>query len=162
ALIGNVVDGATEAVNLEHGRTLLQWKNAQRRIERAAGRNRRGGRAGNRVLGPVQGHHVSPCLRARHLRIPLTSVMATAPAGAGSAPTCVKCTRSLRGSRRSSKDVSFCANATITAVSIPSRGSLTTRGSWAASGNSAATRVATEHKLALSPGDDLAAPSAST
>src|SRR5581483_3128132 len=116
--IGDVVDLATEAVDLEHRLALLGGQDAHRGVERAAGC----GRAVIGARGRFQRHAPATDLETGCWPAARRAVSAaTAASVKASNSPLPRCTRSLRGSRTLSMRTILSAKAWMTAISSPRR-----------------------------------------
>ena len=153
--IGDVVDLAAEAVDLEHRLALLARQNAHRRVERTAGRSRPVIGVGCRRLkrhAPAAGLDRG----RRPDRAPGDLACHAAEAEGEQLDSAPRCTRSLKGSRTFSRRTILSAKAWITEISSPSRKSFTSALSDLLSLSSAFVRTASECRHCNSGADALA------
>ena len=110
-IVGNIVDGAAERIDLIHGLALLFRQNPHGEIERAPRRGRSRALACQTLsLRPAHGH----ALFCAHLAVKLRPAPRNPSSSAAPLP---RCTVSLNGSRILSMPSSLCASATMAPVS---------------------------------------------
>src|SRR5258705_11399529 len=151
--IGDVVDLPAKAVDLEHRLALVARQDAHRGIERTAGRGGAVICVGRRRL-----HRHAPAagfVRGRRPAARLIISLTMPPMLCTSNSGLLKCTRSLSGSRTFSMPTILSANAWITAISSPSRKSLTSALSDLLSLSSVSVRTASACRHCNSAGCDL-------
>src|SRR5262249_19723962 len=161
AIVGDVVHGAAEGVDLVHRVALLARENSKSAVERAAGYDRLGGYW--RMCLLQNAHRPRSGREGFEVRVSRAPSVSPAPCMPSTNAACFeRCTRSRKGSLVSSVAVRRCASLTMAPVSRPSRVSFTARATCAATGSKPALFSATEVRQARNAGEDLAALSSST